>query len=112
LPAELRMFLYVNLFCFMLPVPLLLSCLFDPQPFDEGGWRRQVESQELNYDPNGDRIWSDSLTVLREQGTISQGMGFTSDLDFRQARVGPGSIRNTGGGGGRDPGTGGGRDRP
>ena len=52
---------------------------------------------ELNYDPNGDRIWSDSLTVMREQGTVSEGMGFSSDLDFRRLQVGPGSIRGTGG---------------
>jgi LPS export ABC transporter protein LptC len=68
---------------------------------------RRVESSELNYDPSGDRIWSDSLTVLREAGTVSEGLGFDSDLDFRRLNVGPGSIRNTGdpGGqpGGREP---------
>ena len=58
---------------------------------------RRVETQEINYDPNGDRIWSDSLTVMREQGTVSEGMGFSSDLDFRRLQVGPGSIRGTGG---------------
>ena len=58
---------------------------------------KRVETEELNYDPNGDRIWSDSLTVMREQGTVSEGMGFSSDLDFRRLQVGPGSIRSTGG---------------
>jgi LPS export ABC transporter protein LptC len=58
---------------------------------------KRVETEELNYDPNGDRIWSDSLTVMREQGTVSEGMGFSSDLDFRRLQVGPGSIRGTGG---------------
>jgi hypothetical protein len=61
---------------------------------------RRVESAELNYDPNGDRIWSDSLTTLREAGTVSDGLGFESDLDFRRLVVGPGSIRNTGESGG------------
>ena len=47
-----------------------------------------------------DRIWSDSLTVLREEGVVSTGLGFESDLEFRNTRVGPGSIRRTGSGGG------------
>ncbi len=64
---------------------------------------RRVESQELNYAPGGDRIWSDSFTVLHEQGSVLEGMGFSSDLDFRQLRVGPGSIRRTGPGGGGLP---------
>jgi len=61
---------------------------------------RRVESSELNYDPNGDRIWSDSLTVMHEEGVVSTGMGFDSDLEFRNTTVGPGSIRRTGSGGG------------
>jgi LPS export ABC transporter protein LptC len=61
---------------------------------------KRVESQELNYDPNGDRIWSDSATTMIEPGRISEGLGFESDLEFRRTVVGPGSIRNTGGGGG------------
>ena len=61
---------------------------------------KRVESQELHYDPNGDRIWSDSATTMIEPGRISEGLGFESDLDFRRTVVGPGSIRNTGVGGG------------
>lgn len=61
---------------------------------------KRVESQELHYDPNGDRIWSDSATTMIEPGRISEGLGFESDLGFRRTVVGPGSIRNTGGGGG------------
>lgn len=61
---------------------------------------KRIESQELNYNPNGDRIWSDSATVMREPGRVTEGMGFQSDLDFRRTVVGPGSITNTGGGGG------------
>jgi len=57
---------------------------------------KRVETQELNYDPSGDRIWSDSLTVMREAGTVTEGLGFSSDLDFRRLQVGPGSIRGTG----------------
>jgi len=61
---------------------------------------KRIESEELNYDPRMDRIWSDSATTMIEPGRISEGMGFESDLDFRRTVVGPGSIRNTGGGGG------------
>ncbi len=57
---------------------------------------KQVESEELNYDPNGDRIWSDSATTMVEPGRVSEGLGFESDLNFRRTVVGPGSIRNTG----------------
>ena len=58
---------------------------------------RRVESQELNYEPNGDRIWSDSLTTMFEEGVVLEGLGFASDLDFRIMTVGPGSIRHVGG---------------
>jgi len=61
---------------------------------------KRVESESLNYDPNGDRIWSDSATTMVEPGRITEGLGFQSDLNFRRTVVGPGSIRNTGGGGG------------
>ncbi len=61
---------------------------------------KRVESEELHYNPNGDRIWSDSATTMIEPGRISEGFGFESDLNFRRTVVGPGSIRNTGGGGG------------
>jgi LPS export ABC transporter protein LptC len=60
---------------------------------------RRVESSELHYEPGADRIWSDSMTVMNDGGVVSRGMGFTSDLQFRQTRVGPGSIRGSGSGG-------------
>lgn len=59
---------------------------------------KRVESEQLNYDPSGDRIWSDSATAMVEPGRVSEGLGFESDLNFRRTVVGPGSIRNTGGG--------------
>jgi LPS export ABC transporter protein LptC len=61
---------------------------------------KRVESEQLNYDPSGKRIWSDSMTTMIEPGRVSEGLGFESDLDFRRTVVGPGSIRNTGGAGG------------
>ncbi|MDH5590697.1 MAG: LPS export ABC transporter periplasmic protein LptC [Gemmatimonadota bacterium] len=49
---------------------------------------RRVESQEIVYDPNQDRLWSDSLTVLTEaDGTVTRGSSFRSDMEFRNLRI-------------------------
>lgn len=53
---------------------------------------RRVETQELNYDPNGDRIWSDSPSTMWEGNTMTRGQSFESDLQFRRAVVLNGSI--------------------
>jgi LPS export ABC transporter protein LptC len=48
---------------------------------------RIIESPELHYDPNQDRIWSDSATVQRLDGTVSEGSSFESNLDFTNVRI-------------------------
>lgn len=49
---------------------------------------RRIESAELNYDPNRDRIWSDSTTVQTlANGEVTQGTAFESDLDFKNVRI-------------------------
>mgnify|MGYP001567758049 CR=1 FL=1 len=49
---------------------------------------RRIETAELNYDPNGDRIWSDSATVQTlANGSVTRGTAFESDLDFRNVRI-------------------------
>lgn len=49
---------------------------------------RRIESQELHYDPNRDRIWSDSATVQTlPGGRTTRGTAFESDLDFRNVRI-------------------------
>jgi LPS export ABC transporter protein LptC len=48
---------------------------------------RIIESAELNYNPNEDRIWSDSATVQRLDGTVSEGSSFESDLEFTNVRI-------------------------
>ncbi len=47
-----------------------------------------IESQEIHYDPNSDRIWSDSATVqtLRD-GTVTSGTAFESDMSFERIEV-------------------------
>jgi len=56
---------------------------------------RKIESAELNYDPDRDRIWSDSATVQTQRnGSVTRGSSFESDLEFKHVR-----IRNIRGGG-------------
>lgn len=57
---------------------------------------RRIETAELNYDPDRDRIWSDSATVQTlANGSVTRGTAFESDLEFRNV-----VIRNIRGGGG------------
>mgnify|MGYP001817367657 CR=1 FL=1 len=51
----------------------------------QGG--RIVESEELNYDPDSDRIWSDMPTVSREGNSVVEGTGFDSDTEFTNVRI-------------------------
>lgn len=40
---------------------------------------QRVETEELHYDPNLDRLWSDQPTTLTREGRPTRGEGFTSD---------------------------------
>jgi LPS export ABC transporter protein LptC len=51
------------------------------------GQSRRVESEALNYDPQGDRIWSDSAFVHTLRGQVTRGRAFTSDLEFRNFTI-------------------------
>jgi LPS export ABC transporter protein LptC len=49
---------------------------------------RKIESPELQYDPNRDRIWSDSATVMTmADGRVTRGTSFESDLSFENVKV-------------------------
>ena len=48
---------------------------------------RQVESGELYYDPSTEKIWSDSASTYRNQGRVTQGTCFQSNLSFTQYSV-------------------------
>lgn len=69
----------------------------------DGGVQR-VESPELYYDPRANRIWSDSNSVLtRENGRVTRGTCFRSDLEFRDFTVCDirgAAVRDEGPGGG------------
>jgi LPS export ABC transporter protein LptC len=54
---------------------------------------RTIESEELNYDPDANRIWSDQPTVMREGNRIIEGTGFDSDAEFTNVRVRNGRTR-------------------
>lgn len=48
----------------------------------------KLESQEIHYDPNRDRIWSDSTTVRTlADGTVTSGSSFESDMSFENIVV-------------------------
>ena len=50
--------------------------------------QRRIETQELNYDPEAERIWSDSATVqTMADGSITRGSAFESDMEFRNVRI-------------------------
>lgn len=54
---------------------------------------RRVESPEIHYDPDQNRIWSDSATVYYAKGRVVEGTGFTSDTEFTDVRVENGRTR-------------------
>lgn len=48
----------------------------------------RLESPEIHYDPQLDRIWSDSTTVrTTKDGVVSTGTAFESDLSFENITI-------------------------
>jgi LPS export ABC transporter protein LptC len=57
----------------------------------------RIESAEIHYDPEIDRVWSDSATVRTlGDGTVQSGSAFESDIDFTNV-----TVRDVRGGTGR-----------
>ena len=48
---------------------------------------RRIQTEELHFDPQADRIWSDVNTTMREGGTVINGTGFTADSQMRNVQV-------------------------
>jgi hypothetical protein len=47
-----------------------------------------LRSQEIHYDPNIDRIWSDSATTrILKNGSETRGSAFESDIEFTNVRI-------------------------
>lgn len=49
--------------------------------------KRRLETEELHFDPQGDRIWSTTPFVLREGGGVTRGKSFRSDTQFKNFTV-------------------------
>ena len=66
----------------------------------EGG--RRLETEELHYDVQGDRLWSDKAFLLHQNGRITRGTSFRSDAKFQSWSVTnaqtEGGLPETGGG--------------
>lgn len=48
---------------------------------------RRVETEELHYDPEADRVWSDVATTLYDGDATIHGTGFTSDANLQRIHV-------------------------
>ena len=48
---------------------------------------RTIETEELHYDPNTKRIWSEKATTMRSRSGVLRGSGFTSDDEFKNTRI-------------------------
>lgn len=47
-----------------------------------------LRSSEIHYDPEIDRIWSDSATVrTMRNGSVARGSAFESDIEFTNVRI-------------------------
>ncbi len=49
--------------------------------------QRRLETEELHYDVQGDRLWSDVPFVLTQNGRVTRGTSFTSDARFQSWTV-------------------------
>lgn len=57
---------------------------------------RRIESEELYYDPQGNRMYSDSTTFMYHEGRVLEGSGFTSDLGFQNVTMHQFRTRSSG----------------
>lgn len=47
----------------------------------------KIETEELHFDPNRDRIWSVVATTIHRGGTVLNGSGFTSNTRLTDTRL-------------------------
>ena len=52
---------------------------------ETGGDR--IETDELHFDPNRDRVWSVVATTIHRDGTVLRGTGFTSNTQLTDTRL-------------------------
>ena len=51
------------------------------------GRGQRIETEELHFDPNRDRVWSEVATTLHRDGTTLRGTGFTSNTRLTDTRL-------------------------
>ena len=54
---------------------------------DDRGEPRRIETEELHYDIQADRIWSDVATSMHHEGRVLRGSSFESDIQFQNVRI-------------------------
>ena len=47
----------------------------------------RIETDELHFDPNRDRVWSEVATTIHRDGTELRGSGFTSNTQLTDTRI-------------------------
>ena len=47
----------------------------------------RIETEELHFDPNRDRVWSEVATTIHRQGSVLRGSGFTSNTQLTDTRL-------------------------
>lgn len=52
----------------------------------------RIETEELHYEPEEDRIWSDQPTRIDQQGNLIRGQGVESDPGLKEIRIRGGSA--------------------
>ena len=57
---------------------------------------RRIETEQLHYDPQAHRVWSNVKTVQHHQGGVLTGTGFEADDKFYNVRIS--NARSSGGG--------------
>lgn len=48
---------------------------------------QRIETEELHFEPNRDRVWSEVATTLHREGTTLHGTGFTSNTRLTDTRL-------------------------
>ena len=47
----------------------------------------RIETEELHFDPNRDRVWSEVATTIYRDGSVLHGSGFTSNTELTDTRL-------------------------
>jgi LPS export ABC transporter protein LptC len=47
----------------------------------------RIETEELHFDPNRDRVWSEVATTIHRGGSVLHGTGFTSNTGLTDTRL-------------------------